>query len=320
MLGSRLQVWETENPWSGSSDVDVGHLPIGASPDASSPPLAHGQPVARAVATRLPVDLRAQPNDGMRDLLPYDEAAVMRTRTTVHRARLIATPPRIRRPWIGRVRALHARLRSQTGRWQAAYVAVLSGLSAWTLSDGGISGVALVGWVMVGAHAWFVASWLALDARRRRDRHDRSGLPSVRGWRLAAGFADMDPQLLLVLDATIFLYDVASLKTVLVRGSRRRTRTTYATSLRTLLREKWGPSRGVSGRRADRLLRADLCDRLGVVVCVPVGTASAYRLVDDSMESALARVEAAAGTKLISWNLGRDPRWDDPSLSEGARA
>ena len=244
----------------------------------------------------------------------------MRTRATVLRARFIATPHRIRRPWPSRVRAIHARFRSHTGRSQTAYVSVLAGLVAWTLSDGGISGLALVAWIIAGANAWIVASWLALDVRRRRDRHDQSGLPSVRGWRLAAGFADLDPQLLLVVDATVFLYDVAKLKTVSVRGSRHRTRTTYATSLRTLMREEWGPSRGVSGRRADRLLRAELCEHLGLVRRVPVGTATAFRLVDDSMESALARVEGATGKKLIAWNLGRDERWDYPSHTEAPRA
>ncbi len=244
----------------------------------------------------------------------------MRTRANVLRARFLSTPPRIRRPWPARVRAVHARLRSQTGRWQAAYLAVLVGLAVWTIRDGAGYGVAVVAWTVAGAHAWIVASWLGLDARRRRDRHDQSGLPSVRGWRLRAGFADLDPQLLLVIDATTFLFDHAELKTVAVRGSRRRMRTTYAVSLRTLLREAWGPSRGVSGRRADHLLGVELCDHLGLVRRVPVGTATAYRLVDDSMESALARIEAATGRRLIAWNLGRDERWDYPSSTEVARA
>lgn len=244
----------------------------------------------------------------------------MPSRATVLRARLIATPPRVRRPWTAHIRAIHARLRSQTGRWQAAYVVVLAGLAAWTLRDGGFYGVGLIAWTVAGAHAWIVASWLALDVRRRRDRHDRSGLASVRGWRLATGFGDLDPDLLLVIDAISFLFDNAKLTTVRIRGSRRRTRTTYATSLRTLMREEWGPSRGVSGRRADRLLRVALCEQLGLVRRVPVGTATAYRLVDDSLESALARLEAATGKKLIAWHLGRDERWDYPTPTGGARA
>jgi len=124
----------------------------------------------------------------------------------------------------------------------------------------------------------------------------------------------------MAVDAIVFLFDHARIARVRVRGSRRRTRITYAESLRELIRRQWGPARGVSGRQADRLLRAELCERHGVVRRVPVGTATAYRLVDDNVESALVRLEASAGKPLIAWSLGRDPRWDGPETVEIARA
>lgn len=243
----------------------------------------------------------------------------MSRRPSVIRARIRAQPRRLHRTVRAQVRSAYALTRTQTGRWQVAYLGVLVGLAAFELRDGGPYAVALVAWVVAGAHSMVLAAWLGLDVRRRRDQHDRSGLPSIRGWRLAAGFAEVDAELLLAIDAISYLFDHARLTTVPIRGSRRRGRTTYVTSLRALIRDGWGPSRGVSGRRSDRLLRVDLCQRLGLVRRVVIGNATAYRLVDESAQSALARLEAATGKKLIAWQFGRDPSWDGGSPEEVAR-
>jgi len=247
------------------------------------------------------------------------DKAVPRRSTTL-RARFAPQPRRINRRWLALARALHAEYRAHAGRTQAAYLGVLGLLATWNIADPGAARVAIVAWVVAGANVAIVASWLELDRGRRRQRHDACGLPSVRGWRLVSAVGGIDPELLLAIDALVFLFDHVRLTTVLVRGSRRRTRTTYAETLRLLIRDQWGPSRGVSGRRAERLLRDELCRRHGLVRRVPVGTATAYRLVDESVESALVRLEASAGRRLIAWKLGRDPRWDDPVHPEGGRA
>jgi hypothetical protein len=244
----------------------------------------------------------------------------MRRRSIAFRTRAASQPRPINRRWLAFARAICAEYRARADTTRTAYLAVLGLLATWNIADPGAARVAIVAWVVAGANVAIVASWLDLDRGRRRQRHDASGLPAVRGWRLVSGVAGIDPELLLTIDALVFLFDHARLATVPVRGSRRRTRTTYAQTLRLLIRDQWGPSRGVSGRRAERLLRDELCRRHGLVRRVPVGTATAYRLVDESVESALVRLETSAGRPLIAWRLGRDPRWDDPVHPEGGRA
>lgn len=232
----------------------------------------------------------------------------MPTRPVLRRARAAARPRPIRRPWRARVRGIHARLRARAGRWQLAYLAVLALLARWTAFDRELYGVALVAWVIAGAHAWVVATWLGLDLRRRRLLHDQSGLPTLRGWRLIAPIAELDADLLLSSDILLFLFDHVRLVAVPIRG-RRRFRTTYDVSLRDLARQ-WARARGLSGRRGDRILAERLCTQYGLVRRVPIGNASAFRLVDESAESALARLEAVTGQYLVAWKLGRDPAWD----------
>ena len=244
----------------------------------------------------------------------------MPRRSATFGARIANEPRRINRRWLALARTIHAGYRAQAGATRAIYFGVLGLLATWNIADPGAARVAIVAWVVAGANLAIVASWLELDRGWRRQRHDACGLPSVRGWRLVSDVGGIDPEMLLAIDAAVYLFDHARLTTVPVRGSRRRTRTTYAETLRLLIRDRWGPSRGVSGRRADRLLREELCRRHGLVRRVPVGTATAYRLVDESVESALIRLEASAGRPLIAWKLGRDPRWDDPVHPEGGRA
>lgn len=233
----------------------------------------------------------------------------MPTSPAVRRARAAARPRPIRRPWRVRVRSVHAQLRARAGRWQVAYLAVLALLAYWTPLDHEFYRAAIVVWVIAGAHAWVVATWLGLDVRRRRLLHDKSGLPTVRGWRLVAPIAELDPDLLLSTDLLIYLFDSARIVSVPIRGGRRSRRTTYEVSLRALGR-RWARTRGLSGRRADRILADDLCGRYGLVRRVPIGNATAFRLVDEAAESALARLEAVTGRSLVAWELGRDPSWD----------
>lgn len=234
----------------------------------------------------------------------------MPIRQSVSRARALARPLPIRRTLRGRVRSTYARMSADIERWQISYVAVLALLVWWMVSDPDASRLPLAAWVIGGVHAWFAGTWLKFDARRRRDRHDRSGLPAIQGWRLVSDHEEIEPDLLLAIDLLSYIFDHVRLVGVPIRGRRHRMRTTYETSLRELARGSWARSRGVSGRRADRLLADGLCRRHGLVRLVPVGTATAYRLVDQSLEAALCRLERSAGRPLIAWPLGRDPRSD----------
>lgn len=221
----------------------------------------------------------------------------------------MARPLPIRRTLPNRIRSTYARIGADIERWQVTYVAVLALLVWWMLGDPGASRLPLIAWAVGGVQAWI---WLESDVRRRRDRHD-SGLPAIQGWCLVSGHDEIEPDLLLVIDLLAYLFDHARLVDLPIRGRRHRMRTTYETSLRELARGSWARSRGVSGRRADRLLSEQLCRRHGLVRLVPVGTASAYRLVDGSMEAALCRLERSAGRPLIAWPLGRDPAYDAAS-------
>lgn len=244
----------------------------------------------------------------------------MPIRPSVLRARAAARPRPIRRTLLARVRSIYVRVDAEVGQWQAGYLAVLGVLAWWTIEDSAGHRLALTWWIVGGVQAWIAGTWLKLDARRRRDRHDRSGLPTIRGWRLATGLPQIDPELLLAIDLFIYLFDHAKLTAVPIRGRRRRMRTTYEVSLRELARQSWARSRGVSGRRAEHLLAEQLCRRLGLVRLVPVGTATAYRLVDESIQAGLCRMERSVAQPLIAWRLGRDPRWDDVPHAEVARA
>ena len=81
----------------------------------------------------------------------------------------------------------------------------------------------------------------------------------------------------------------------------------------------------MSGRRADRILSGDLCDRLHVVRRVPVGTASAFRLTDTTVSGAIAHLEQVTGTPLVSLGarsrpgVGRPDRRVRRSAQPGGR-
>lgn len=228
----------------------------------------------------------------------------------VARARALARPLPIRSTIRGRVRSTYARMSANIERWQVSYVAVLALLTWWMVSDPDASRLPLIAWVVGGVHSWFAGTWLTFDTRQRRDRHDRSGLPAIQGWRLASGHEEIEADQLLAIDLVAYLFDHAKLVHIPIRGRRHRMRTAYETSLRELARGSWARSRGVSGRRADRLLAEQLCRRHGLVRLVPIGNAMAYRLVDETIEAALCRLERSAGRPLIAWQLGRDPRFD----------
>lgn len=202
-------------------------------------------------------------------------------------------------------------------RHTIGYVAVLLVLVVST--RGPIESLCLLTWVAGGAAVLVTNALLRIDAHRRTLAHDASGLREVAGWRLVD--SEHDPELLLALDLLIYLTEHARLTRRPIRGRRRRSRTSYALPLRELARA-WGRDRGVSGRRADRLLASGLCARFGVVRRVPVGTTSAFHLTDTSTAGAIAHLERASGNRIIEWRLGRDPRWDavDDACCEAARA
>ena len=205
--------------------------------------------------------------------------------------------------------------RGSTSRWRVAFLVVLGVLLVPARGDIDlVAWLAAGAWAIAGAIAWVVGSWVEVDVRRRRLAHDQSGLRSIGGWRLAAGATPQDPNVLLAMDLLVYLVDHATLARVPIRGRRHRSRTTYAVPLRTLARA-WGTETGVSGRRADRILSGDLCDRLHVVRRVPVGTASAFRLTDTTVSGAIAHLEQVTGTPLVRWELGRDPAWDVPTAA-----
>ena len=234
----------------------------------------------------------------------------MSTRTTAAiRALTRARPRPIRHPWSDRIRSGFARVQRRSLTWLGAYVAGLATAVSWAARDPGAYTYVVAAWLLLGVLAGSIAGWLRLDVYRRRMRHDQCGLVSVAGWRIAGDLSRIDPDLLLAIALLCYLFDHARLTSVAVRGHRRRMRTTYELGLRTLARE-FGRESGASGRRAEALL-AKLCDELHVIRRVPVGTAVAFRLVDESVGSALARVEQAAGSgTLFAWSLGRDPAWD----------
>jgi hypothetical protein len=219
-----------------------------------------------------------------------------------------ARPLPIRRGWPERIRTIYAHAERRLLTCLAAYLIGLAVATWWTVCEPSAFVYVLAVWLLAGAQALSIGAWIGLDVHRRRSRHDRSGLVAVAGWRIVGSISEIDPDLLLAVSLLSNLFDHAEITGIPVRGHRRRTRTTYTVSLRILARE-WGRGSGVSGRRADLLL-ARLCDEFSVVRRVPVGTATAFRLADESIGSALARLEQATGTKLIAWSMGRDPGWD----------
>ena len=224
-------------------------------------------------------------------------------------------PLSVRRGVVERLRRLRRRVPGHTSRWRAAYLAVLVVLLV--PDRGGIDPVASLAagaWVVAGSIAWVAGTWVEADVRRRRLAHDRSGLRSIAGWRIASGATPQDPNTLLAMDLLAYLVDHATLARIPIRGRPHRSRITYAVPLRTLCRA-WGKETGVSGRRADRILSGDLCDRLHVIRRVPVGTTEAFRLTDMTVAGAIAHLERATGTPLVRWDLGRDPAWDVPTAA-----
>lgn len=232
----------------------------------------------------------------------------MTSDTATTRALIRARPRPDRLGWPERIRAVRARLERRSFAWLGGYLAGLAVATWWAVRDPSPYSYVLGAYLISGAQAGAIYAWLSLDVYRRRVRLDRSGLVAVAGFRIVAPVSDVDPNLLLAVSLLSYVFDNARLARVPVRGHRRRTRITYQVSLRALARE-WGRGCGISGRRADALLVA-LCDQFGVVRRVPVGTTVAYRLVDESIGSALAHLEQSANANLIAWSLGRDPEWD----------
>lgn len=234
----------------------------------------------------------------------------MRSRAAT-RARVAARPPMIRRSIAARIRSTFVRVQRRPSAWAGAHVVGLVVTVWWAIRDPGLYGPVLAGYLCATAQLAAIGAWLSRDARNRRLRHERSGLVCIAGWRVVAPVDAIDPDLLLCVALTSALFAHAQLARVAVRGRRRQVRTTYREGLRSLARS-WGRGCGVSGARAEALLRDQLGGRYGVVRRVPVGHAMAYRLVDTSLESALARLEQVAAVPLVRWDLGRDPAWDAP--------
>ena len=226
--------------------------------------------------------------------------------------RLASRPIAVRRGIVERARRLRRRFPGSISRWRLAYLGVLAALVVPSQRHELLGDLATCAWVIAGAAAWLVGIGVDADVRRRRLAHDESGLRSIAGWRIVSGSAATNPDLLLAMDLFAYLVDHASITQVPIRGRRHRSRTTYAVSLRTLARG-WARSTGISGRRADRILAAELCDRYRVVRRVPIGTTAAYRLADATIAGAIAHLEHAAGSSLVAWHLGRDPAWDVPT-------
>jgi hypothetical protein len=142
------------------------------------------------------------------------------------RARRAAVPPPVLRPLGEALRGRWQLARRHWTRWRAVFlvVAALEVRNAW---DDPASRAALAAWIVAGAVSWVVTSLAETDLAARRALHERSGAPAVRGWRLAAGLADLDPELLLQADLLIYLHDSAQLVTRPRRGHRGGTRLTY---------------------------------------------------------------------------------------------
>jgi hypothetical protein len=197
--------------------------------------------------------------------------------------------------------------RRHWSRWRAAFLAI-GLLEAWYARGDPASRVALAAWLLAGSLAWVVASIAEADLAARRAAHGRSNAPAVRGWRLAGTLGDMDPDLLLALDLTIYLHDTAEVVARPRRGHRAGTRLTYAVGLRALAR-RW--ARPV--RRGDAVARQ--LGRAGIIREVTLTQARAWRLSYPSAPEALRALERATGRPMVAWDMGRDPDWaatEDP--------
>lgn len=154
-------------------------------------------------------------------------------------------------------------------------------------------------------------------------QHDECGLPAVGGWRLAAPPAGLPPDELLALDLVVWLYDRTRLERRPIRGHPRAgTRATYAGGGLRALARRWAAETGAPVRQGDRTLAR--LRSLGVVRGVRISQVVAHRLVCPTAEDAIRAIERSGGTRLIAWELGRDPRSSErderPRASESARA
>lgn len=223
-------------------------------------------------------------------------------------ARLRARPRPVDPRWGERLRGAAVVQHANAWAWRIAFLAVFGILVRWSRILGSGYAAAAAVWAIAGAHAWIVATLVQRDIQRRIERHDASDRPSIRGWRLVAGFDDLPPDALVQLDLTLWLSDHARRVWMPIRGHRHGGgRLTYAVPLRDLAR-RWAADRGMPVRRADDLLHA-LAEN-GIVYRVPICNAIAYRLAFADAADSVRALEAWVGP-MVDWQLGRDPRWRD---------
>ncbi len=189
--------------------------------------------------------------------------------------------------------------------WRGAYLAMMSGLVVLGMARSIWYDAGLIAVVCSGSAGWLVQTAIAADEAGRRVAHRTASTPAIGGWRLLAPIADTNPDAVLLLDLTAYLYDnVGSPVRRPVKGHPHAPRrSTYAKPIRECGRE-WARARALPTRRADRMV-ASLVD-IGVIRRVPVGQATAYRLNCNSFADAGRALEARYGP-LIQFDLGRDP-------------
>ena len=223
-----------------------------------------------------------------------------------------AHPPRptdarpLESPFARRLRERWGRERLRLALWRLTFLAVLVGLVVASIVDQPYR-AAISAWVLAGSVAWIASVVAERDRTRLLRRHDTSGLPAIRGWRLAAVPAELPPDELLALDLLVFLYDHASLERRPIRGHPRGgTRATYAGGGLRALSRRWAAQTGAPVRAGDRTLAR--LRAAGVVRGVRISQVVAHRLVFASAEDAIRALERASGRRLIAWELGRDSR------------
>ena len=229
----------------------------------------------------------------------------IKRRRAAQRVREDARPLRLRRTLGGLARIAWWRVRR---RWTAAWVAyvvvlvlqITLGLfrSAWY-------DAATIGYLLSGSVALTVAAVAEADLESRRSKWRLATSPSVGGHRIVEGFAAVDPESLLLVDLLAWLHSESRLVRRPIRGHPHGgSRTTLAVGLRDLSRG-WAAARGFPLRRGDALARRLLA--IGVIRAVPVGQATAWRLVYGNLDDGLRALEEGLGAALIDWATGRDP-------------
>ncbi len=212
----------------------------------------------------------------------------------------------LRRPLVRTVRERWTKERTRQAVWRGVFLAVLGGLFIASAVDVPYR-AAITAWVVAGSAAWLASISAERDRRRLIRRHDESGLPSVRGWRLVAIPAELLPEDLLAIDLVAYLYDEVRLERRPIRGHPRAgSRTTYSGGGLRATARRWARSRGAPLRFGDRTLAR--LRALGIVHAVRISQVDAYRLSYATAEDAIRALERSSGGSIVQWSLGRDPR------------